>query len=134
MVISVDVYYEPETAHGSLKTAPLQAGSSLSIGYNDSGWNGWRYALAERAVTESGQVEELEQDLDVGFLKLILCTTPIDASYMKQETPFDPNFIPSNPRASKAANFEPNSVWATSLIPVIQRRMPAEDGPMDVEQ
>lgn len=126
----IEFYYDSATSHESPRNAPLQPGSSLTIGYGDGGWQPWVYSLREPKTIVPGEIEQDGQDMDVGFLKLFLSTKPINLSYIEQGTPFSTRFKPGS-RGGNRLPLEVDQVWDTRLITVVQRRT-AEDM-MDID-
>ena len=128
---SIDVYYDSATARESIRGAPLQPKSELTIGYGDGGWSPWRYKLrAARSIIPDG-IEQDPQDIDVGFMKLFLSTKSVTLSYLAQDTPFAVAFEPSG-RADDSLPYEAVGLWGTRLITVVQRKVPAPV-PMDID-
>ena len=91
--------------HNKLES-PLKRKGELCVGYGPEGWRTLTYNIRKG------------QDLDVGFLKIYLSTQPVDLSGIQQQSAFLAN------RSAGEWHPEPQSLWDTVLIPIIQRRNP----------
>ena len=111
-------YSPPQTANHYKPDSPLLSGGSLAIGYGAGGFPPLTFYLPAG------------QDVDLGFLKIFLSTSPSDLSDIRQ-----PSFPGPDPvhgyRKAKAVPFEMpplfqdlTSSWGTVIIPIRQRRMP----------
>jgi len=100
----------PGGEHNKLES-PLKGNGELCVGYGSGGWEPLAYEIREG------------QDLDVGFLKIYLSTQPVDLSGKAQQSAFPEN------RGATAWRPEPQDVWDTILIPIIQRRNPNQVKP-----
>ncbi|KAG5649950.1 hypothetical protein H0H81_001361 [Sphagnurus paluster] len=88
--------------------APLPPRGSLAIGYGDGGVSPWQFLLRDG------------EDIDVGFFRLFLTTSPADFSSVLQESPFEedlnvtrlgrPNAVPGTER------------WGSILSTIVQVR------------
>jgi hypothetical protein len=105
--LSVVSYYEtPSTAKRYTLDVPLpKNGGVLTIGYGTGG------APAQTFYLRTGQ------NLDIGFLKIFLCTEPVDLSTIAQSSPFEKTRSPGQLTKIK----EKASGWGTMLIPILQR-------------
>ncbi|KIM41910.1 hypothetical protein M413DRAFT_410348 [Hebeloma cylindrosporum] len=101
---SIVSYYEsPSTAKRYTLDVPLpKNGGVLTIGYGAGG------APAQTFVLQTGQ------QLDVGFLKIFLCTNPVDLSMMAQASPFE------STRSGEQIAKPREEAWGTMLIPLLQ--------------
>ncbi|KAK0462864.1 caspase domain-containing protein [Desarmillaria tabescens] len=95
--LSITPYFLPPTAKANLVDEPLPAEGSLTIGYGSGGERPREYYLREN------------QDVDIGFLKLLVSTEYVD--YFEVETVFT---VPPRP--------SPPALWDTILITVVQRK------------
>lgn len=59
------------------------------------------------------------QDMDFGFLKVIFASKAIDLSHLSQRSPF------AYTRGAKNWESKGGGIWASILVPVVQRRYPA---------
>ncbi|KAG6809127.1 hypothetical protein H0H92_001457 [Tricholoma furcatifolium] len=87
--------------------APLPPQGSLTIGYGSGGVSPWQFLLRDN------------DDMDVGFFKLFLTTSPADFSSIPQESPFED--INTRSRRMKVA-FPDDEGWGTILSTVVQLR------------
>ena len=103
--LSVVSYYEtPSTAKRYTLDVPLpKNGGALTIGYGTGG------APAQTFYLRTGQ------NLDIGFLKIFLCTEPVDLSTIAQSSPFEKT------RSSRQLTKTKEKAWGTMLIPILQR-------------
>ncbi|KAF5384355.1 hypothetical protein D9615_003158 [Tricholomella constricta] len=88
--------------------APLPPRGSLAIGYGDGGVSPWQFLLRDG------------EDIDVGFFKLFLTTSPADFSSVTQESPFEENI--SRLGRPKAAQLPEAERWGAMLSTVVQVR------------
>ncbi|KAF8875735.1 hypothetical protein CPB84DRAFT_1689513 [Gymnopilus junonius] len=94
---------------GAKVDSPLKMNGSLTIGYGAGGVNPFYFQL------------EPGRDMDVNFLKIFVCTAPVDFSLMEQESPF----VVTRGMAQKPPpKRKRNDVWDSILVPVIHRRWP----------
>ena len=102
--LSVVSYYEtPSTAKTYTLDVPLpKNGGALTIGY------GTGSAPAQTFYLRTGQ------NLDIGFLKIFLCTEPVDLSTIAQSSPFEKT------RSSGQLTKTKEEAWGTMLIPILQ--------------
>ena len=100
----------PGGEHSRLES-PLKGNGELCVGYGPGGWPPLAYEIRKG------------QDLDVGFLKIYLSTQPVDLSRIEQQSAFLEN------RGATVWRPEPQDVWDTILIPIIQRRNPNQVKP-----
>lgn len=63
---------------GGILPPPLPSGSSLRLGFGENGDGPWVFYLRPG------------EDLDIGYMKLLLTTKFVDLSHIKQESPFQP--------------------------------------------
>ncbi|KZV62254.1 hypothetical protein PENSPDRAFT_692662 [Peniophora sp. CONT] len=99
-------YYQPP-ASGRNGEASLPPSSTLSIGYGAGGALPFKYFLRP------------DQELDIGFIKVFICTEPVDFSHVMQQSAFDDS---SARGTGWGAERRPKHAWDTILIPVVQRR------------
>jgi hypothetical protein len=102
--LSVVPYYEPPSTakHYTLDVPLPKDGGVLTIGYGAGG------ASAQTFYLRTGQ------NLDIGFLKIFLCTEPVDLSTIAQSSPFEKTRSPEQLTKTK------EEAWGTMLIPVLQ--------------
>ncbi|KAF8056952.1 caspase domain-containing protein, partial [Lyophyllum atratum] len=120
-LVIIEWYTPPFGAgQGRLTTevdAPLPPRGYLSIGYGDGGFSPWQFLLREG------------EDVDVGFFKLFLSTSPADFSSIPQESPFEENV--SRLGRLKAAQLPDAERWGAMLSTVVQvryeRQLPLKD-------
>lgn len=96
-------YYKP-AASGPHADPILPARGSLSIGYGSGGGRPFSYFL------------RLDQELDVGFIKLFISTEYVDLSSIAQRTPFDGKRADGRDIHERSAN----PVWDAATIAVVQ--------------
>jgi len=97
----------PSGEHNKLES-PLKNQGELTVGYGPGGWAPFVYRL------KNGR------DLDVGFLKIYLSTQPVDLSGIQQGSAFSETRYGSPWRSLN----QPQELWGTIVIPIIQRRNP----------
>ncbi|KAF8150569.1 caspase domain-containing protein [Crassisporium funariophilum] len=104
--MSITSYSFQTGGPGKFKTdAPLRKdGGILTLGIGSGGARPFSYFLPP------------DQDVDVGFLKIFLCTAPTDLSGVPQDSPFH-DF-----RGTVLRDEEPIKTWGSILIPIVQRR------------
>jgi len=90
--------------------APLPPRGSLAIGYGDGGVSPWQFLLRDG------------EDMDVGFFKLFVTTSPADFSSVPQESPFEENMNVSRLGRPKAAQLLSTEKWGAMLSTVVQVR------------
>lgn len=107
-IISVSFYPRPDNLYTTLGEAPLKGkGGTYTVGYGDIGGIPLAFALQEN------------QNIDIGFIKIFLSTTPVDLSAMPQPSPFE------GTRSGKTYHGRPVvETWATILFPIVQLRNP----------
>ncbi|KAG7442728.1 uncharacterized protein BT62DRAFT_1079102 [Guyanagaster necrorhizus] len=104
--LSITPYYLPPTAKANLVDESLPANDFLTIGYGSGGGRPREYYLRP------------SQDVDIGFLKLLVSTKYVDYSNLKQSSPF-----PQGHRADVVYQSERRpALWDTILITVVQRK------------
>jgi hypothetical protein len=118
--VSLGCFYSPPQTPDHYKLdPPLCSDGSLAIGYGAAGWAPISFYLPPG------------QDVDLGFLKIFLSTTPNDLSHIQQPSPPSPG--PHTPGHRKAMAVpldmptpspiqDPTSSWGTIIIPIRQRR------------
>ena len=96
--------------------SPLRSNGSLAIGYGAAGWPPISFSLPAG------------QDVDLGFLKIFLSTSPSDLSDICQPSFPGPDPPDNGYRKAKAVPFDmpppiqdPTSSWGTVIIPIRQR-------------
>ena len=108
-------YYQPPTARDTVDH-PLKGHQSLPVGFGDSGSVPQTFFLREG------------QNIDVGILKLFLSREWIDLSDVAQPSPFDSiGTRYTIPLAEMKGPTKSSLLWDTILIPVVQRRAPADN-------
>ncbi|KAH9477069.1 hypothetical protein JR316_0010985 [Psilocybe cubensis] len=107
--LSIAPYYESPSSGLYFLDVPLKAnGGSLTIGYGTGGAAPFSYYL------------RYPQKIDVGYLKLFLCTQPVDLSNISQFSPFENSRGPVDTLKTTV------KTWGTILVPVTQRRHPLQ--------
>ncbi|KDQ52438.1 hypothetical protein JAAARDRAFT_73132 [Jaapia argillacea MUCL 33604] len=103
--LSIQSFYMPPTAGKYRIDPPLQARDSLAIGYGSGGSKPSTYTLRDG------------QEVDVGYLKFIFTTVPVDLSKVPQCSPFTHHRGPGEDDEKKVIE-----AWSSILIPVVQHR------------
>ena len=117
---SASCYTQAQSSNEKLE-APLKHNETFTIGYGPGGSPPFKYSL------------EINQDVDVSFLKVFFATRPIDLSMIEQTTPFveanERDLVDDDARKARLslskltrACSKHADVWFTIEIPVVQRR------------
>ncbi|KZV65120.1 hypothetical protein PENSPDRAFT_756783 [Peniophora sp. CONT] len=103
--LSITEYYKPP-ATGNGAEASLPANGVLSVGYGAGGGAPFTYYVNP------------PQDMDVGYLKIFASTKQVDLSHIEQHSPFS---TPTTIRGMERKADEPDAMWDTHMITVVQR-------------
>jgi hypothetical protein len=100
--MSFTAQYYPKPGGGEVIT---KEGGVMAIGYNATGASPFTYFLRDG------------QDLDVGFLKVLFTTEPVELEGIAQASAFEADEGEVFPRAK-----EIQGVWGSQLYTIVQRR------------
>ena len=96
----------------NLVDSPLPAGRFLTVGYGTGGSVPFAFHLRDG------------KDIDVGFLKLFMTTSPIEFGSLEQPSPFQKNRSPLSKTDTIQKLRELSEDWATDVTAIIQRSRP----------
>lgn len=92
--------------------APLQPKSTLTLGYGDSTASPFEFLLRPG------------EDVDMGFMKLFVATSPADFSSLLQGSPFDLERDQTREsREFKDAPAVSADLWGTKVYTIIQKKV-----------
>ncbi|KZV65119.1 hypothetical protein PENSPDRAFT_690182 [Peniophora sp. CONT] len=103
--LSISEYYRPPVA-GRGAEPSLPANGILPIGFGAGGARPFKFTL------------KAGQHIDVGFLRIFVSTEQVDLSRVEQCSPFEKSTI----RGIKHLEVEPEAMWDTYTIAVLQHR------------
>ena len=111
LIVCADCWYPPEdTSYQTSAEAPLRRNSKLDIGFGSGRDTPRKFVL-------NGS-----DDVEMGYLKLFLSTSPASLDFMVQDSPFESKRTKWGLRGFVESPNQPNELWGTKTVRMIQRR------------